>query len=484
MSPTPAPELHYTTIDELAGRLERREISPVEVTEAILTRIERVDAHLRAYMTVTAELALEQARAAERELLAGAYRGPLHGVPLALKDNIATRGIRTTCGSLVNPDWLPTEDATVYRRLREAGAILLGKTALTEYAFGRHSGFPEPLNPWRHDRTSGSSSSGSGVSVAAGLAYGALGSDTGGSGRYPAHVNGIVGLKATYGRVSRHGVFPLSYSLDHVTPMARSVRDSAIILGAIAGYDARDEYSASSAVPDFGAQIGRGIEGLKIGFARGYTDEDVDPDVVAVTRAALATLERLGAEIEELRLPFVEQCVAIYTACAIPEAAEVHRENLRRAPDRFGEFARLRLQLASTIPATDYIHAQRVRKLMRAEFRQVFASFDVIVGPARASRAGNRDDADAAPGATVLPDGRKLETTSVAPEYSGIYNLTGLPAIVVPAGFSSEGTPLGIQIAGRWFDEPTILRVAHAFEQATDWHSHHPPDPLPGSNAS
>ena len=470
-------ELRYASIATLADILARQDVSPVEVVEATLARIERANDRMHAYIAVTSETALQQAREAEREIRAGAYRGPLHGVPVALKDNIATRGIRTTCASLVNPDWIPDSDATVYRRLREAGAVLLGKTTLSEYAFGKHGAFPEPLNPWRHDRTAGNSSSGSAVSVAAGMAYGALGSDTGGSGRYPAHVNGVVGLKATYGRVSRHGVMPLSYSLDHVTPLTRSVADSAILLQAIAGRDPQDEHSSAEPVPDFQARIGQGIRGLRVGYARGYTFEDVDPDVVSATRTALSVLEGLGAQIEEVRLPYVEQCVAIYTACSLPEAAAAHRDNLREAADRFGAVPLQRLRLGGVIPATDYIHAQRVRKLIRHAFEELFQRFDVIVGPARATRAGLPDAADQNGAVMRLPDGREIDTWRVAPEYSGIYNLIGAPAIVVPAGFSSEGTPLGLQFAGPWFEEAALLGVAHAFEQATGWHRHHPPEP-------
>lgn len=477
MNPESSGEPWFESIADMSAALASRQVSPVEIAEIMLDRVERLNIRLRAYITVTREHALRQARRAEKEIQSGAYRGPLHGIPLALKDNIATRGIRTSCASMVNPDWVPEYDATVWTRLSEAGAVLLGKTVLSEYAFGHHSAFPEPVNPWRHDRTAGNSSSGSAVGVATGMAFGALGSDTGGSGRYPAHVNGVVGFKPTYGRVSRRGVVPLSYSLDHVATLTRTVTDSAIMLQAIAGHDPQDEHSAVCPVPHFQAQLYRGIIGLKVGYARGYTFEDVDADIVSVTRNALDVLSGLGARIEEVHLPYVEHSVAVYTACSLPEAASVHRDRIRHAADRFGEVALQRLRLGSVIPATDYIHAQRMRQLMRDAFKNLFERFDVIVGPARATRAGYPDTSDPGAAATNLPDGRTLDTWRVAPEYSGIYNLVGAPAIVVPAGFSSEGTPLGLQFAGRWFDEPTVLRAAYGFEQATDWHLYRPPEP-------
>jgi aspartyl-tRNA(Asn)/glutamyl-tRNA(Gln) amidotransferase subunit A len=463
--------LCFASIAEVAARIARRELSPVELTEAVLARCERYNDRLRAYITITRETALAQARRAEREIRDGRPKSPLHGIPVALKDNIATRGIRTSCASLVDPDHVPDDDATVYTRLRAAGAVLAGKTNLYEYAFSMSPAFPQPPNPWRHDRSSAGSSSGSGVSVAAGLAYGAIGSDTGGSGRAPANVNGVVGLKATYGRVSRHGVFPLSYSLDHTTVLARSVLDSALMLQAIAGRDERDASSSSTPVPDFAAAIGRDVRGLRVGYARGFSEQDIDPDVVAVMREALAVLARLGAEIEEVRLPYVEHCVALQSAILLAEAATIHRDHLREAPDKLGETALMRLDLGSVIPATAYIHAQQVRGQMRAAFRTLFERVDVIAGPAGATRAGEVG------GWTTRVDGREIDLRSVGPEYTGIYNLAGVPAIVIPAGFSSEGTPIGLQLAARWFAEPELLRAAHAFEQATEWHRRYPPDP-------
>ncbi len=313
-------DICFATIEELGDRLARRDVSPVELTEAVLRRIERHNDTMRAYITVTGDVALEQARQAEREIRDGNRRGPMHGIPVALKDNVATAGIRTSCASQVNPDWVPDEDAAVYATLREAGAILLGKANLYEYAFSMNPAFPQPLNPWHAERSSAGSSSGSAVSVATGMAHGSIGSDTGGSGRQPANVNGVVGFKGTYGLVSRWGVVPLSYSLDHVTVFTRRVADAAIMLEAIAGHDPRDEYSASIAIPEMRGRLGNGINGLRIGRARGYTYEQIDPDVVRVTDEAFDVLRRLGAVIEDVELPYVQHCVALQQSIMLPRS--------------------------------------------------------------------------------------------------------------------------------------------------------------------
>lgn len=463
--------LCFMSIVEMSERLASREFSPVEVTRAVLDRCERHNEEMRAFITITREVALEQAQEAEREIRVGSSRGPLHGVPVSLKDNVATRGIRTSCASMVAPDWVPDTDAAVYTRLREAGAVLIGKANLNEYAFSLNPAFPPPLNPWRADLSSAGSSSGSGVAVAAGMSYGSIGSDTGGSGRAPANANGAVGFKATYGRVSRWGVFPLSYSLDHITPMTRSVTDSALMLQAIAGYDARDENAADAPVPDFAAKIGRDIRAMRVGVARGFTYENVDSDVVAMIEGAIRVFERLGATVEEVRLPHVEHCLNTYTAVMNPEAATIHYDNLRRHPEGFGQRARERLDLGNVIPATAYVHGQRVRKLMRDGLREVFQRFDVLINPAAPTRTG------AAGGTTTTINGREIDNRELGDGYTNYYSLTGAPALVLPGGFSSEEAPIGLQIAGPWFDEMTVLQAAHAFEQATDWHLRRPPNP-------
>jgi aspartyl-tRNA(Asn)/glutamyl-tRNA(Gln) amidotransferase subunit A len=464
-------DLCFSSIADLSSRIARLEISPVEVTDAVLRRIAQHDATLRAYTTVTADIALSQASQAESEIRSGGYRGTLHGIPVSLKDNIATRGIRTSCGSLVDPDWIPVDDATVYSRLRAAGAILVGKATTYEYAISLHPSISQPINPWHEGRSSLGSSSGSAVSVAAGLAYGSIGTDTGGSGRAPASANGVVGLKATYGRVSRAGIVPLSYSLDHTTMMARNVRDSALMIQATAGFDARDEHSADTPVPDYQARLGEEISGFRIGFTRGYTIQDVDADVVSVVEASIQQFEYLGATVREMELPLSTYIAPVQTAIMSAEAAEVHYDRLRKSPDGFGQSAIKMLDSGNVILATDYIRAQRMRRLIRDRFRELFQEFDLIIGPAMPIRVMPTDTFSAE------VDGKQVDVRETGPEYTGIYNLTGLPAIVVMAGFSQEGTPIGLQIAGRWWDEITVLQAAYAFEQATSWHHHRPPIP-------
>jgi aspartyl-tRNA(Asn)/glutamyl-tRNA(Gln) amidotransferase subunit A len=464
-------ELCFASIDDLSQQLATRDVSPVEVTEALLNRIERHNEEMRVYITVTRDVALEQARQAEREIQSGNYRGPLHGIPVSLKDNVATAGIRTSCASLVAPDWVPDEDATVYAKLREAGAVLAGKANLYEYAFSISPAFPQPLNPWNPERMSSGSSSGSGVGVAAGMSHGSIGSDTGGSGRAPANFNGAVGFKATYGRVSRAGLVPLSFSLDHTTVMTRTVSDSAHMLQAVSGHDPRDENSAEVPVPDLRAKLGRDIAGMRIGIARGYTYEDIDEDVVRVMRSAAGVFERLGAHLEEVRLPYVEHAVSLQMAIMHPEAADIHYDAYRETPENFGPTALMRLDVGNIVPATAYIRAQRFRKLLRDAFRTMFDRFDVILSPALPMRAGPAGEW------TTTVGGHELDLRTVGPEYTGIYNLAGNPAIVLPGGFSHDDMPIGIQLAGKWWDEPTVLQAAHAFEQATEWHTLRPPFP-------
>ncbi len=472
MMKDPQVELCFSTIKTLHDRIASREVSPIEVTEAILNRIDLHNREMRAYITVVHDIAMAQAEQAEREIRTGRLRGPLHGIPVGLKDNIETRGIRTSCGSLVNPDWIPDTDAGVYARLRAAGAVLVGKTNLFEYAFSMNDAFPQPLNPWHAGKTSSGSSSGSAVSVAVGMAHGSIGTDTGGSGRAPANVNGVVGFKPTYGRVSRAGIVPLSYSLDHASVFTRSVIDAGYMLQPISGFDQNDESSSQHVVPDMLGKIGRNLSGIRVGVATGYTVSSVDPDVDGAIKKAINVLVDLGVDAEEVTLPLVEHAEAMQQSIMLPEVAAVHFDTLRETPEKFGETALMRLDLGSVIPATAYIQAQQVRVKLRDAFESMFDTFDVVVGPANPARAG-----DAGSWYTNI-DGRVLDLRQTGPEYTGIYNLAGVPAIVVPAGFSSDGTPIGFQIAGRWFDEPTVIQVAHAFEGATSWHTMRPP--LPG----
>jgi len=459
-------DLAFLTITDLARAIHDRKVSPTEVTRAMLERIERVDSRINSYITVTSDLALQQAKQAEQDLVSGKDAGPLHGVPIALKDLYATKGIRTTGHSQVLVDWIPDEDATVTTLLRQAGAVLLGKLAMHEFAFGApgfDTPFPPARNPWGPEHITGGSSSGSGAALAAGLCYGALGSDTGGSIRSPAALCGIAGIKPTYGRASRAGVLPLSWSLDHVGPMARSVADCALMLEAIAGYDPKDPASADVAVPDFTSTLNNGVAGLRIGVPRDWFNEadGTHPEVLAAFEAALGVLAGEGAQIVEVdSAPFIKARAA-NTIIMISEAYAYHEDTLKTRPQDLSTGVRNRAREGAFISAADYVDAQRARVILGNHVRSIMRDVDVVASPAAPQPAETFEEQD--------PDARYR-----MPSYTPVYNLTGLPAMSVPCGFSSDGFPIGLQIAGRAFDEATVLRVAHAYERATDWHQRHP----------
>jgi aspartyl-tRNA(Asn)/glutamyl-tRNA(Gln) amidotransferase subunit A len=460
-------ELCYLTIIEVAAGLRRREYSPVDLTEALLKRIESIDDKLHCFITLTADLALGQAKQADQELRSGKDRGPLHGIPIALKDLYMTQGIRTTCHSAVLQNWVPDNDATAASKLREAGAILLGKVGMHEFAFGGPSvdaPFPAVRNPWNTAHIPGGSSSGSGAALAAGLCYGSLGSDTGGSIRTPSSHCGVVGLKPTYGRVSRYGLIPLSWSLDHAGPMARTVQDCAMLLQAIAGHDARDTASANADVPDFSSDLHQGIKGMRIGVPRaGWFDENlgVEPATETLFNQALKTLEELGAAIIEIDgKPFSIARKANQTIL-VCEAYAYHEKPLQEVPEKFGSSVRRRMLEGAFLSAADYITAQRARFVLNEQIRQNFSRVDVFASPS----APRPPDAFA----TLDPNEQNLR-----PSFTNPFNLSGLPAISVPCGFTKENLPAGLQIVARSFDEVTAFRVAHSYEQATNWHKQRP----------
>jgi aspartyl-tRNA(Asn)/glutamyl-tRNA(Gln) amidotransferase subunit A len=460
-------ELCYQTIVEAAAGLRRKDLSPHELTEAALKRIESIDDKLHCFITLTADLALRHAEQAEHDLRSGQDRGPLHGIPIALKDLYMTQGIRTTCHSAVLKNWVPDNDATAATKLREAGAILLGKVGMHEFAFGGPSvdaPFPAVRNPWNPAHIPGGSSSGSGAALAAGLRYGSLGSDTGGSIRTPSSHCGIVGLKPTYGRVSRFGVIPLSWSLDHAGPMARSVEDCAILLQAIAGYDPKDPASADVPASDFRAALKNGIAGLRIGVPRaGWFDENlgVDPETEALFNQALKTLEELGAAIIEIDgKPFSIARKANQTIL-VCEAYAYHEKRLQEAPEKFGSSVRRRMLEGAFLSAADYITAQRARAVLNEQIRQNFSRVDVFATPSTPRPPDTFEGLD--------PNEQNLR-----PSFTNPFNLTGLPAISVPCGFTDGKLPVGLQIAAPSFEESTALRVAYAYEQATGWHKQRP----------
>jgi len=451
---------------ELGRRIAHREVSPVEVARAHLARIERIDTKLNAFLTVTAERALDEAAAAEREIAAGESRGPLHGVPMALKDLLDTAGVRTTAGSRILAENVPARDAAVVERLSAAGLVLLGKTHMHEFAYGTTTDNPHygPCrNPWDLERSPGGSSGGSGAALAVGLCAVSLGTDTGGSIRIPAGACGVTGLKPTLGRVSRRGVTPLAWSFDTVGPMARTVEDLALLLNAIAGPDPEDEWCAARPAEDFARDLEAGVRGLTIGVPRDWFFEGVEPGIDAAVRAAIAVLEHEGARRVDAALPGMADAHTAHHAILAAEASAFHDAWLRERPQDYGEAMRAALELGQLVPAVDYVNARRVQAIVRAAFRAALAVAGVLVtpclpqAPLRVGEPMSREPAVA---------WNRLLTP---------VNLAGYPAISLPCGFDGAGMPVGLQIIGRPFEEAFLLRVARAYERATRWDTRRPP---------
>jgi aspartyl-tRNA(Asn)/glutamyl-tRNA(Gln) amidotransferase subunit A len=458
-------ELTDLTISALAPKLAAGEVSPVEVTDAYLDRIGRLNEQVCAYVTVTAERARADAKAAEAELQAGRARGPLHGVPIALKDLYNTAGILTTGHSRAYLDNLPSEDAPVVSMLREAGTVLLGKLAMHELATGvadKDGPFPRARNPWDLDRIPAGSSSGSGAALAARLCVGSLGSDTGGSIRGPAARCGIVGLKPTYGLASRRGVMPLSWSLDHVGPMARTVEDVALLLQAIAGYDPLDDDSADVPIPDYVGRLRELPSGLTVGVPWSYLEglDDLDDEVLALFRTAVNDLESLGLRIEPVEIPYLEHAGDIGTMILVSEAFTIHEQGFRDHFDLYGKPFRSRVLRGALLSASDYLQATRARGRFRRGMADVMTRVDLIAMPTGVTAAERFDDP------SVVPYGRT--------SFTRIFNITGQPSISVPCGFVSGNLPSGLMLSGRPFNDLTVLQVAHAYEQAHDWHTRQP----------
>ena len=460
-------QLHYLTIHQAGELIRKGELSPVELTRACLERIQDTDERLHSFILLLADEALEQARTAEAEILRGSYRGPMHGIPFALKDLYDTAGVRTTSGSQVDINRVPTEDATTTARLKGAGGILLGKLAMHEFALGGPdwtTPFEPARNPWNLDHITGGSSSGSGSSVASGQSLGALGSCTGGSIRGPASLCGIVGLKATYGRVSRFGVVTLSWSQDHAGPMTRTVEDTAYMLQAIAGHDPKDPTSSRAPVPDYSLSLREDIRGVKIGLPRHYFFDDdpgVNREVVARVEQAVTVLEELGAEVQEVTLPSLEYVRAANSVIMVSEAYAYHEPNLKTRPQEFGEIVRSRFRIGGLLNASDYLQAQRVRAWARREFSQVMKTVDFLVTPTMTQPAAAFEGFD--PTSTVR-----------GKSFTAPFNVTGLPAISVPCGFTEGGLPIGMQIAGKPFDEPGVIQAAYTYQQHAGWRDLHP----------
>lgn len=470
-----ADELTLKTVRQLGELIRRRQVSAFEVVEAFLRRVDAVNPRLNAFITITADHARSRARALDAEIRSGRYRGPLHGIPYAPKDLLATRGITTTNGSRVTATWIPDHESTITERLDTAGAILIGKLNLREFGTGSGvlSGFGPVLNPWGFQYTAAGSSSGSGAAVAARLTPLSIGTDTGGSIRGPAAVAGIVGLKPTYGRVSLAGVTPLSWSLDHAGPMATTAEDAALLLQAIAGHDPKDPSSVPAVVPDYLAAINEGIRGIRVGLPQRHFSEGMHADVEKAYRQAVALLQTLGATMVPVDIPHAHLATSAGNLIAMAEAATFHDKRLRESAELFDPLVRERLETAGFYLATDYIKAQRLRTLLLKEVVDAFAGCDVIAVPAYPRLPARVESAEAA--RTDVAVGAAPATYRASNSY--IANMTGIPALVLPCGFSSGAPPLPIalQLYGRHFEEATLLRIGHAYQQATDWHTRRPP---------
>ena len=460
-------EPHWLTASEASRAFAARQLSPVELLTALLGRIDALDPKLHAFIHLDADAAMEAARTATKEIAAGRIRGPLHGVPVGVKDIIDVAGLPTTGHSKILLGNIAKADAVVIQKLRQAGAIILGKLATHEFAIGGPSfdlPFPPARNPWNPDHHPGGSSSGSGAGVCAGLFPVALGTDTGGSVRNPASVCGIVGLKPTYGLVSRRGVFPLSYTLDHVGPLTRTVADTALMLDAIAGYDPDDPGSAPTQSRHFGRLLDRGVRDLRIGFVRHFheTDTPAHPEVTAALEDVARVLQAEGAEVRSVTLPALTEFAGINRVILCSEAWSIHAPWLRERPGDYGQLARRRLLPGAFMTAGDYVGAQRRRLQLIAAVEDVLRDVDVLLCASSMDPASRLDD----PAETARTYPRQARTP---------FNVTGHPALAMMAGLASNGLPVSVQFAGRYFDDATVLRVAAAYERATPWHKKRPP---------
>ena len=459
-------DLHWLSVAEAAQLIAARKLSPVEFTEASLRRIEQLEGRLNAFITVDGDAAMTAASEAADEIAKGGAHGPLHGIPIALKDIFGVAGVRMTAGSKILSENVASEDAEATARLKAAGAVVLGKLNLHEFAFGATGVNPHygaARNPWDLERITGGSSSGSGASVAAGECAAALGTDTGGSIRIPASLCGIVGLKPTYGRVSKRGVLPLSWSLDHVGPMTRTVEDAAIVLQAIAGRDADDASTVGEPVPDYMQMLRQGVQGLRIGIPKEFFFENLHPEVESAVRSAIGLLGEMGADLTEVDVPLISEIPGGVTAIMLPEALAYHQKWMSERPDDYGDDVRYRLELGATFLAVHYVQAQRFREMAVAAWREeVFPKVDLIVTPTTPITARPIEEGD-------------LQVTFNLIRFTNPLNFLGVPAISIPCGFTGEGLPVGLQLVGRWWDEASVLRAAYAYEQATDWHERRAP---------
>ena len=473
-------DIEKATISEISPHLERKKISPVELTNFVLAKTKKLNPVLNAYVTVTEELALADAKAAEREIQEGRYRGPLHGVPFSIKDNIATRGVKTTAGSKILSEWVPDYNATVVDKLRQAGAVIIGKTNMHEWASGGTTINPyygTTLNPWDTTRIPGGSSGGSAAAVAAGLCLTSIGTDNAGSVRNPASFCGTVGLKATYGRVSRFGDVPGTggFSTDHFGVFTRTVKDSAVVLASIAGEDPKDPLSSKEPVPDYLSSIGNSIKGLRVGVLRGYADDNVSRDVTSAVENSIEFLQSLGMQKTDITVPHSNLIAPVQMVTSRVENVSNLNEYLRTRSQDFSRSLLLRHIGSLMISGSTYVAAQRVRRVICEEFSRAFDKVDVIVTPTTPLAAPKIEECKQG---YVEVDGRKVAYQNPAGSFGTVFtipfNLTGLPAISLCCGYSSSGLPIGLQIVAPAFKETTMFQVAHAYEQAAEWYRRRP----------
>jgi amidase len=460
--------IHYWTLTELSDALRRREVSSVEVTSALLRRIAALDSQYCSYATVMADAALAQARAADEDIGKGQWRGPLHGVPIAVKDLCFTRNAPTAAGTAILKDWVPDYDATVITRLNEAGAVTLGKLQLTEGATGsHHPSIAPPRNPWNHGHWTGVSSSGSGVATAAGLCFGSLGSDTGGSIRFPSSCCNLTGIKPTWGRVSRHGIFTLSDSQDHIGPMARSAADAAAILGVIAGDDPDDPTTLPAPVPDYLVGLGNGVGGLRVGIDRAYNEAGTDGEIVAALAEVERVLAALGMDLKPVQMPqTMGPAVAVCMPAMSAEVAAAHAAYYPEHKAEYGPELAGMIELGLRTPAVEIAEAARLRRIFRGEFSRLWRDIDLLLVPAMSMTVPTIE--------TMTARGHEHAFMAEMVRFTMPFDLTGSPTITLPGGFTKDGLPIGFQLAGPDLSEDLLCRAGFAFQQATDWHTRHP----------
>jgi len=465
-------DLCHLSAGELSRLIRKREISPVEVVKAHLARVKALEPALNSFITLLPEQAMEEARLAEQEIQSGRYRGPLHGIPVGLKDLFYVKGVRNTSGSKIFDHFIPDYDSTLALKLREGGALLLGKLNLHQFAYGPTGENPDygnMHNPWDTKRIPGGSSGGSASATASGQCTLAMGTDTGGSIRIPSALCGLVGLKPTYGRLSRYGITVLSWSQDHPGPMTRTVEDCALVMNAVAGYDPHDPSSANRPIPDFTQPLIKNIKGLRVGVPKEPFEDPVDSEVEHFVRSAIELLGKLGATIHEISWPMYHESKAIASTILMAEATAYHSQLMKRQGSRLDPKVRLRLEAGLLISAVDYLQAQRARRRFYQQSCDLFKEVDLLAGPTvpiTACKIGTEE---------VQIGNTRMGVIPLLTQHTRPYNLNGFPAITVPCGFSKNGLPIGFQLAGRPFDEETVLRAAFAYEQATEWHQRRPP---------